>query len=143
ERLLAALAAADEAGGDSRGRQSAAILVVGEAKGYLGLTDRWVDLRVDDHARPVAELSRLLALHRLFFARPSTTPRELDVDDIRWLQDVLRRADFLAQDPSGTWDTATENALESLFGVENLEERWLSGPRMDPVAWEHLRRVRS
>jgi len=143
ERLLAALAAADQAGGDSRGRQSAAILVVGQAKGYLGLTDKWIDLRVDDHGQPVAELSRLLALHRLFFARPSTTPRELDADDIRWLQDVLRRDGFLAAAASGQWDATTESALESLFGVENLEERWLSGPRMDPVAWEHLRRVRS
>jgi uncharacterized Ntn-hydrolase superfamily protein len=143
ERLLAALAAADHAGGDSRGRQSAAILVVGTAKGYLGLTDKWIDLRVDDHARPVEELSRLLGMHRLFFTRPSTTPRVLDTEDIRWLQGVLQRGAFSDRDPSGTWDDATESALEALFGVENLEERWLRGPRMDPVAWEHLRRVRS
>jgi uncharacterized Ntn-hydrolase superfamily protein len=143
ERLLAALAAGDEAGGDSRGRQSAAILVVGAAKGYLGLTDKWVDLRVDDHAQPVEELARLLAMHRLFFAKPSTTPRVLDADDIRWLQAVLQRDGFSEHGASGTWDAATEGALEALFGVENLEERWLSGPRMDPVAWEHLRRVRS
>ncbi|HET8984430.1 MAG TPA: DUF1028 domain-containing protein [Trueperaceae bacterium] len=142
ERLLAALTAADQAGGDSRGRQSAAILVVGTAKGYLGLTDKWIDLRVDDHAQPVEELSRLLAMHRLFFAKPSTTPRVLSSDDIRWLQDVLHRDGFAALGSSGTWDDATESALEALFGVENLEERWLSGPRMDPVAWEHLRRVR-
>src|SRR5690606_23258602 len=130
----------DAAGGDSRGRQSAALLVVGRTKGYLGLTDKWVDLRVDDHANPIDELSRLLALHRLFFARPSATPRTLSSEDIGWLQEVLRRDGYLAPGPSGRWDAATENALESLFGVENLEERWLRGPRMDQVAWEHLRR---
>ena len=143
ERLLAALSAADAAGGDSRGRQSAALLVVGEAKGYLGLTDKWIDLRVDDHERPVEELSRLLALHRLFFTRPSATPRELSTEDITWLQAVLRRDGYLTPGQSGTWDEATERALEALFGVENLEERWLSGPRMDPVAWDHLERVRT
>lgn len=65
ERLLAALAAADAAGGDSRGRQSAALLVVGKGKGYGGNDDRWIDLRVDDHPDPVNELSRLLDLYRL------------------------------------------------------------------------------
>lgn len=143
ERLVAALAAADAAGGDSRGRQSSALLVVGKAKGYLGLTDKWIDLRVDDHGQPVPELSRLLAMHRLFFTRPSTPPRELGAEDIRWLRDVLLRDGFLDYGGSGEWDAATEKALEALFGVENLEERWLSGPLMDHVAWEHLRRVRS
>ena len=69
ERLLACLHAAQAAGGDSRGQQSAALLVVGEGKGYLSLTDRWIDLRCDDHERPLDELSRLLVLHRDFFER--------------------------------------------------------------------------
>lgn len=143
ERLVAALAAADAAGGDSRGRQSAALLVVGQGKGYLGLTDRWIDLRIDDHPQPVGELERLLSLHRLFFNRPSTTPRMLSAADIRWLQDVLRSEGYLEQEPTGEWEGTTERALESLFGVENLEERWLTGPKMDPVAWEHLKSARS
>lgn len=143
ERLVAALIAADAAGGDSRGRQSAALLVVGEGKGYLGLTDRWIDLRIDDHPQPMEELARLLSLHRVFFNRPSSTPRELSGEDIRWLQEVLASEGYLAEQPSGDWDAATEHALESLFGVENLEERWLSGPRMDPVAWDHLRRAKA
>lgn len=70
ERLLAALAAGDAAGGDSRGRQSAALLVVSDGKGFGGHTDRWIDLRVDDHVDPVAELGRLLTLHRGFFGSP-------------------------------------------------------------------------
>jgi uncharacterized Ntn-hydrolase superfamily protein len=65
-RLLAALAAGDEAGGDRRGRQSAAILVVREEAGYGGLDDIAVDLRVDDHTAPVTELARLLDLNDLY-----------------------------------------------------------------------------
>lgn len=59
-RLMAAMAAGDAAGGDKRGKQSAAILVVREKGGYAGLDDRAVDLRVDDHEKPLAELARIL-----------------------------------------------------------------------------------
>lgn len=141
ERLVEALRAADAAGGDRRGRESAALLVVGEGKGYAGLTDRWIDLRVDDHPTPVAELGRLLELHRLFLDKPSAAPRPLLENDVRWLQDVLRRGGYLDRAPTGAWDEDTERALEGLFGVENLEERWTAGPRMDPVAWAHLQRI--
>jgi uncharacterized Ntn-hydrolase superfamily protein len=65
-RLLAALAAGDAAGGDSRGRQSAAVLVVRTGAGYGGFDDVAVDLRVDDHAQPVVELARLLDLNDLY-----------------------------------------------------------------------------
>jgi uncharacterized Ntn-hydrolase superfamily protein len=65
-RLLEALTAGDLAGGDSRGRQSAALLVVKEGAGYGGLDDIAVDLRVDDHAEPIPELARLLTLSELF-----------------------------------------------------------------------------
>ncbi len=141
ERLVEALRAADAAGGDRRGRESAALLVVGEAKGYAGLTDRWIDLRVDDHPTPIAELGRLLELHRLFLDKPSAAPRPLLEADVKWLQAILRRTGLLDRAPTGAWDEATEHALEGLFGVENLEERWTTGPRMDPVAWAHLQRI--
>ena len=72
--LLAALDAGEEAGGDKRGRQSAAILVVREG-GLFGANDRYVDLRVEDHLDPISELTRLLGLHKDFFGRqPTTTP---------------------------------------------------------------------
>lgn len=74
ERLTECLVAADAAGGDSRGRQSAALLVVGAGKGFGSLTDRWIDLRIDDHEQPVAELVRLLELHRSFFDKPASPP---------------------------------------------------------------------
>lgn len=66
-RLLDCLDAAQAAGGDSRGQQSAAILVVGPDQGYAGLSDSFVDLRVDDHHRPLDELRRLVAMHHELF----------------------------------------------------------------------------
>lgn len=141
ERLVTALEAADAAGGDRRGRESAALLVVGEGKGYAGLTDRWIDLRVDDHPRPIPELARLLELHRLFMNKPSQPARELSEADIRWLQERLRERGYLEAAATGAWSAATRDALEALFGVENLEERWVEGARVDPVAWRHLTRA--
>lgn len=73
--LVAALDAAEKAGGDKRGRQSAALLVVRERGGYGGLNDRFVDLRVEDHPEPVEELSRLLLLHKRFYRRVADVKR--------------------------------------------------------------------
>jgi len=69
ERLVASLKAGQAAGGDVRGRQSAALLVVKPNGGYAGLNDRWIDIRVDDHDRPIEELARLLRIHREFYRR--------------------------------------------------------------------------
>jgi uncharacterized Ntn-hydrolase superfamily protein len=66
--LMAALQAGEDAGGDSRGRQSAALLVVREKAGYGGASDRYIDLRVEDHADPTRELARLLEIHKKFYA---------------------------------------------------------------------------
>src|SRR5579871_692551 len=71
ERLLAALSAGQAAGGDSRGMESAAILVVRAGAGYGGHNDRYMDLRVDDHPSPIEELRRLVQLHHLYL---ETTP---------------------------------------------------------------------
>ena len=65
--LMAALEAGQAAGGDKRGRQSAALLVVRAKGGYDGVTDRYIDLRVADHKTPIQELGRLLKLHKTFF----------------------------------------------------------------------------
>ena len=70
ERLIASLAAGQEAGGDKRGRQSASLLIVRESWGYGGIDDRFRDVRVDDHATPIAELERVYRLHRELFPRP-------------------------------------------------------------------------
>jgi uncharacterized Ntn-hydrolase superfamily protein len=80
ELLVACLVAADAAGGDRRGRESASLLVVREAGGYGGGNDRWIDLRVDDHPDPIGELARLLDLQRLYLDRPAVADL-LPVDD--------------------------------------------------------------
>ncbi|ABF45700.1 protein of unknown function DUF1028 [Deinococcus geothermalis DSM 11300] len=137
-RLLAALRAGDAAGGDRRGRQSAALLCVGPGRGYGGLTDDWVNLRADDHPDPCAELERLLDLHDLLFGRPETT-RELTAEELEWLRALLIQEDYATSLPAGPWDADTEAAAWALFGTENLEERWVPGGHFDPVALAYLR----
>jgi uncharacterized Ntn-hydrolase superfamily protein len=126
ERLLDCLDAAEAAGGDSRGRQSAALLVVERDGGYAGLSDTLVDLRVDDHPDPLVELRRIHRLHDLLFG---TTPRQdwIPVDD------VLRAelAECLAR--------AGQPSLAAWAGVENLEERVEGDDAIDPVVLERLR----
>jgi len=68
--LIAALRAGQKAGGDKRGRQSAALLIVREGWGYSGLNDRYRDLRVDDHPHPIEELERVLRIHKKIFPTP-------------------------------------------------------------------------
>ena len=126
ERLLDCLDAAQSAGGDSRGQQSAAILVVGPEQGYAGLSDVLVDLRVDDHTRPLVELRRLFGIHQELFGR---TPRD------RWIEvdDGLRKeiADRLA--------VLGYERLEDWAGVENLEERVDGVDAVDPFVLGRLR----
>ena len=130
-RLLDALLAGDRAGGDSRGRQSAALLVVTPGGGYGGGSDVLVDLRVDDHPDPVPELVRLLGIRDLLFERPdpaSCLPLQGEVAD-----EVRGRLELLGRSES---DLAV--ALEGWAGIENLEERMVAG-RIDPLVLDHLR----
>jgi uncharacterized Ntn-hydrolase superfamily protein len=108
------------------------LLVVEQDGGYGGLTDTLVDLRVDDHHEPIAELARLYAIHALLFGK---TPRDrwVDVDDeLRAeLTDRLGRLGY---------DGELERALGAWSGTENLEERVDGVDRIDPVVLEELRK---
>jgi uncharacterized Ntn-hydrolase superfamily protein len=126
ERLLDCLDAAEAAGGDSRGRQSAALLVVEQDGGYAGLSDALVDLRVDDHPDPLAELRRIYRLHDDLFGR---TPRD------EW---VTVDADLRAE-LDGLLSRAGHDSLASWAGVENLEERVEGEDAIDPVVLARLR----
>lgn len=140
ERLLAALLAGDEAGGDRRGRQSAALYVARAGGSYGGTIDRYVDLRVDDHPGPVPELARLLRLHRFYLTPPdpdSLIP--IDASVARELQDLLGRAGYYSGPTSGAWDEASRAALVAYGGVENLEERLIDPDRIDPLVLEFMR----
>jgi uncharacterized Ntn-hydrolase superfamily protein len=138
ERLVAALDAGQAAGGDARGQQSAALLVVREGGGYGGRSDRHVDRRVDDHATPIAELGRLLALHRRYFRRPRD-------DELVELAGPLAAevAGHLARrgaGPAGSDDAAALwAALEGWAGLENLEERLVKPGWIDPTTLNALR----
>lgn len=136
-RLLAALAAGDRAGGDARGRQAAALLVVRPGGGYGG-DDRLVDLRVDDHADPVPRLAELLGLHRLYFGDVDEDALlDLEGEVARRALDALIAAGRLPRG-HGAWDDAAEAALHAWAGVENLEERFRGPGRIDPLVLERL-----
>ena len=130
DRLVSALAAGQAAGGDPRGKQAAAVLVVGKGQGYGGLSDVAVDLRVDDAPEPIAELQRMLKLHDLYFG---STPE----DQLLTLDDALavRIGDMLKTLGYQAIDVATD--LENWMGRENYEERWHSG-KIDPVVLQKL-----
>jgi uncharacterized Ntn-hydrolase superfamily protein len=131
ERLLDCLDAAQAAGGDSRGQQSAALLVVEKDGGYANLSDVVMDLRVDDHERPLDELRRIYGLHQAIFGQ---TPREewLPVDEelAEELRERLARLGY---------DGELEEAFTRWAGTENLEERIDGIATIDPVVLEELR----
>jgi uncharacterized Ntn-hydrolase superfamily protein len=141
ERLLAALLAGDRAGGDARGRQSAALYVARVAGGYAGFNDRMIDLRVDDHGEPIPELQRLLSIHRLLFEHPNTESLiPLEGEIALRLERVLFTAGFLKTEPGTQWCEESQQALLALAGVENLEERMVEAGKLDPVVLEYLER---
>jgi uncharacterized Ntn-hydrolase superfamily protein len=131
ERLLACLDAAQAAGGDSRGQQSASLLVVRRDGGYAALSDVLVDLRVDDHEQPLEELRRLYGLHQALFGE---TPRdewvEVDAPLAVELGERLARLGF---------EGDLAETLPRWAGQENLEERVDGVDRLDPVVLEALR----
>lgn len=164
ELLLRALGAADSQGGDRRGRESAALLVVREGGGYGGGSDHWIDLRVDDHPAPITELGRLLELNHLYLDRPAPAdllpidePRAKELRErlsaVGYAPDRLDRANSLADiaERSGAirtgepravpdgWDAAWEAALAEWMSIENLEERMAARGWIDPRVLEFLR----
>jgi uncharacterized Ntn-hydrolase superfamily protein len=130
ERLLDCLQAAQAAGGDRRGQQSASLLVVERGGGYDGW-DVLVDLRVDDHVEPISELRRIYGIHELLFGR---TPPE------QWLEVDKALATELKQRLAGLgYEGDLTDALRAWAGAENLEERLDGVERVDPVVLEQLR----
>ncbi|TFH35863.1 MAG: DUF1028 domain-containing protein [Anaerolineales bacterium] len=140
ERLLAALFAGDRAGGDRRGRQSAALLVVKPEGGYGGYNDRWIDYRVDDHADPVPRLLELLELHHLYFDKsPSEEELAIEGEICRNLQSLMIKQDYALDQASGIYDPATQKALRQFLGNENFEERAnFDTGRIDAPVYEFL-----
>ena len=165
DRLLEALLAGDRAGGDARGRESAALLVVRENAGYGGVDDRWLDLRVDDHPDPVPELQRIMGVWRLYYERPGAEDL-LPIDEslaaelrarlsaAGWapgrddafaaaIQRAIGGAPRIGEprDAGPDWDASWDAALVTWMGVANLEERTAAAGWIDPVVLEELRKL--
>ena len=131
-RLHAALLAADRAGGDRRGRQSAAIYVVKAGAGYAGFNDRWMDYRVDDHEDPLPRLGELIEMHRLYFGKSEAGDRvQLTGDPLAEVTGILKRLGYLKE--SNTF----REAFHAFIGNENFEERadpegkWIDAPVLE------------
>src|SRR5215213_2444017 len=137
-RLLAALDAGQQAGGDLRGKQSAALLVVREGGGYGGDNDRVVDLRVDDHPEPIRELIRIRDLHTLYFGE--TRPEDVvavDGDVRREVADVLRRRGYV--EGLDIEDDDLFDALSAYIRTENFEEREQRRGYLDRAVLEYMK----
>jgi uncharacterized Ntn-hydrolase superfamily protein len=140
-RLLSALDAGQGAGGDSRGKQSAALLVVREGGGYGGDNDRVVDLRVDDHPEPIRELIRIRDLHTLYFGETSPDDVIMVDGDVRAeVASALLRAGYLEGPDVGDDDLFT--ALSAYIRTENFEEREQQRGYLDRSVLEYLKRRR-
>jgi uncharacterized Ntn-hydrolase superfamily protein len=132
ERLLAALDAGQDAGGDRRGKQSAALLVVKEKSGYGGLNDRYIDLRVDEHPDPIKELIRIYQLQQLYFAPSQTNdivPIEGDIES-----EVVEHLTRL-----GYFDEDLLKSLTAYIHTENFEMREQKSGYIDLAVLEFMR----
>ena len=136
-RLLDALAAGQDAGGEKRGMESAALVVVRPGGGYGGNHDRWLDLRVDHHDQPIEALAALVNLHTLYFG--ASDPGDLlDFDEAlrEEVEETLRDLNWLND------DAELEESLFGWLGWHNLEERWLGMDKLDPLVLRELRATR-
>lgn len=137
QRFVAALQAGADTGGDARGQQAAGVLVVRSGGGYGGHTDRLVDLRVDDHVRPIAELNRLLDLQELHFGRSDQSvllPLAGTLADE--VVGLLAGVGFRSEGDSieGVWTELSEWGNRA-----NLDQRLAHPLMIDPVVLEMLR----
>src|SRR5213596_1372817 len=149
DRLIAALVAGQAGGGDKRGMQSAALLVVRAKGGYLGGTDRYIDIRVDDAPDPIKELQRLYALHKLYFFTtdsadllPITPALQKELETILFVEPANQPKKWLAA-PQPSLNETFLTALASFMYWENYDVRVRMDGRIDRVALEDIRKNRA
>jgi uncharacterized Ntn-hydrolase superfamily protein len=138
DRLLAALEGGQRAGGDRRGRQSAAILVVKDQGGYNGFTDRYIDLRVEDHLYPIAELKRVVELYRFVFLKnkPESIPYGGTI--LYDLQGLLGQLGYYQGELNGLTDVSAE--LENFAKALGLQRLLRNDGRISTELILQLRR---
>jgi uncharacterized Ntn-hydrolase superfamily protein len=140
DRLVLALEAGQKAGGDKRGRQSAALLVVKEKGGYGGYNDRYIDLRVDDHETPIQKLQRLLEIFYLYFGDKEVEKVKLDDSTIKEIKGYLKDLDLFSGNINSKNNDEFQNALEIFYHQENFEEREQAKGHIDKDILEYMRK---
>jgi uncharacterized Ntn-hydrolase superfamily protein len=138
ERLLQAISAAQHAGGDSRGKQSAAVYVLQKEAGYGGYNDVKVDLRVDDHPEPIKELRRLYELHKMY-AAPSAEKLPIKEDMLTVIVEQLVKLDLLASVDHSNYDSEVKEALKTFCLRENFDDHWSEEALIDESVLEYLK----
>jgi len=143
EKLLQALSAGQAAGGDRRGQQSAAILVVRDKAGYEGFSDRYVDLRVDDHATPIEELKRIFRVYDMTMLSREDPKNLLTIDnDIATvLQENLTKLEMYEGPVTGVLDAGTKKALQDFVSIHNFENRMHDDSRIWKSILDYMREL--
>ncbi|HME81255.1 MAG TPA: DUF1028 domain-containing protein [Candidatus Eremiobacteraceae bacterium] len=142
DRLVAALSAGQAAGGDRRGQQSAALYIAKPAGGYSGFNDRYVDLRVDDHSRPIDELARILEMHKLYSFKP--LPHEIiPIDDALGAEIAALLANAGELPKGVAFDAKAREVLVAFMHRENLENRVRDDGCIDLQTLDYLRALRA
>jgi len=141
DRLLAALTAGQREGGDRRGLQSAALLVVRKGGGYGGGNDRWVDLRVDDHPSPIEELKRVFKVYDLTMLAREDPASALPIagEVALGLQHDLGVLGYYPGRFTGTWDAASRSAFARFIGEHNFENKQREDGKVWPSVRDYLR----
>lgn len=138
ERLIEALAAAQHAGGDSRGKQSAAVYVLQEGAGYGGYNDVKVDLRVDDHPEPIEELQRLYKLHELF-GTPAEEFLDMEGEVFETVKGQLVKLGFLDSVDHPSYEGTVKEAFKTFALRENFDDRWTEENQIDEKVYAFLK----
>ena len=139
ERMLKAVAAAQHAGGDSRGKQSAAVYVVQEGAGYGGYNDVKVDLRVDDHPEPIEELQRLYELHKMY-AAPSEDKLAIEGDVLKTVVEQLVKLSLLGMGDYNSYNAEVKEALKLFVLRENFDDHWSEEALIDESVLAYLKK---
>jgi uncharacterized Ntn-hydrolase superfamily protein len=141
ERLIQALEDGQNAGGDSRGKQSAALYVVKENGGYRGYNDRMLDLRVDDHPEPIQELKRIYDLHQLYFPKSADDSLvSIEGERLAELQELLKVQGMLPEGAEHEYTDEMKKALKAVFSKENFEEKWREDGLIDANVLSYLKK---
>ena len=148
-KLLAVLNSADRKGrGDARGQQSAALVVVRDKGGYGGFTDRWVDIRVDDHPLPIQEIHRIFEIYDMTFLEREDPSNLLSLEG-EVVSDIVKKLRELAYLPASStpageqWLPEYDHAFENWVGINNFENKWRHDGKIWRSVYDYIRNEQS